>query len=140
MSTYKSKVYPVDATQEQVYNKLSNPGALAEKIENLPDDVKEKLSAVTFQSDSIVFNVPPVGEIKMVFSKREAPSRLVIAPESSPIPFSMNIDIQPDGDKATLATAFDVELNIFLKQMVGSKLEDGVDKMAEMLSRLPYGD
>ena len=81
MSQYKSNTYPVDATQEQVFNRLSNPTILADKIEALPDDVKEKLSSVKFNPDSIVFNVPPVGEIKMVFSKVEAPHRLTIAPE-----------------------------------------------------------
>mgnify|MGYP006327469723 CR=1 FL=1 len=141
MSQYKSNSYPVDATQEQVFNRLSNPTILADKIEALPDDVKEKLSSVKFNPDSIVFNVPPVGEIKMVFSKVEAPNRLTIAPESSPVPFSMSIDIAATADgKASLATCIDVELNFFMKQMVGNKLNDGVDKIAEMLARLPYGE
>ena len=103
--------------------------------------MKEKLSSVKFNPDSIVFNVPPVGEIKMVFSKVEAPNRLTIAPESSPVPFSMSIDIDATADgKASLATCIDVELNFFMKQMVGNKLNDGVDKIAEMLARLPYGE
>ena len=141
MSQDKSNSYPVDATQEQVFNRLSNPTILADKIEALPDDVKEKLSSVKFNPDSIVFNVPPVGEIKMVFSKVEAPNRLTIAPESSPVPFSMSIDIDATADgKASLATCIDVELNFFMKQMVGNKLNDGVDKIAEMLARLPYGE
>ena len=141
MSQYKSNSYPVDATQEQVFNRLSNPTILADKIEALPDDVKEKLSSVKFNPDSIVFNVPPVGEIKMVFSKVEAPNRLTIAPEASPVPFSMSIDIDVTADgKASLATCIDVELNFFMKQMVGNKLNDGVDKIAEMLARLPYGE
>ena len=141
MSQYKSNSYPVDATQEQVFNRLSNPTILADKIEALPDDVKEKLSSVKFNPDSIVFNVPPVGEIKMVFSKVEAPNRLTIAPESSPVPFSMSIDIDATAyGKASLATCIDVELNFFMKQMVGNKLNDGVDKIAEMLARLPYGE
>ena len=38
MSAYKSKTYPVQATREQVYAKLANPGALAEKVKNLPPD------------------------------------------------------------------------------------------------------
>lgn len=141
MSQYKSNTYPVDATQEQVFNRLSNPSILADKIDALPDDVKEKLSSVSFNPDSIVFNVPPVGEIKMVFSKVEAPNRLTIAPESSPVPFSMNIDIDATANgKASLTAAIDVELNFFLQQMVGNKLKDGVDKIAEMLARLPYGE
>lgn len=142
MSQYKSKSYPVNASQEQVFNRLSNPSILADKIEALPDEVKEKLNSVTFNTDSIVFNVPPVGEIKMVFSKVEAPSRLVIAPESSPVPFSMSIDLDPDNNNGTtaLTAAINAELNFFLQQMVGSKLQDGIERVAEMLARLPYGD
>lgn len=139
MSTYKSKVYPVSATREQVFEKLSNPGALTEKIKNLPLEVQEKLQSVKFGEDSITFSVPPMGDMRMLFTERTAPSRIVIGPESSPVPFSLSINIgEGEGGNATVETAMDIELNMFLRQMVGSKIEDGIDKMAEMLSRIPY--
>ena len=51
-----------------------------------------------------------------------------------------NIGEGADG-KATIETAMDIELNMFLRQMVvGGKIEEGIDKMAEMLTHLPYGD
>ncbi len=142
MSSYKSKVYEIEsATQEQVYNKLSNPGALTEKIEKLPDAVKEKLGAMKFGSDSISINIPPVGELKMVFSEKVAPSKIVISPESSPVPFSMVINIATAANgKATLATGLDIDLNPFLLGMVGNKLEEGVDGIAKMMAKLPFGD
>ena len=139
MSTYKSKVYPVSATRQQVFEKLSHPGALADKIKNLPPEVQEKLQSVKFGDDSITFSVPPMGDMRMLFTERTAPSRIVIGPESSPVPFSLSINIGAgEGDNATLETAMDIELNMFLRQMIGSKIEDGIDKMAEMLSRIPY--
>ncbi len=142
MSLYKSKVYEVEsATQEQIFNKLSNPGALTEKIENLPDAVKEKLDAVKFGPDSITLNVPPVGELKMVLSEKVAPSKIVISPESSPVPFGMIIDIATaENGKATIAAGLNIELNPFLLQMVGNKLEEGVDGIAKMLAKLPFAD
>jgi len=75
----------------------------------------------------------------MLLSERIAPSRIAISPESSPVPFSLAINIGEGADgNATIETAMDIELNMFLRQMVGSKIEDGIDKMAEMLSRIPY--
>ena len=141
MSAYKSKTYPVQATREQVYAKLANPVALAEKVKNLPPDVQQKLESVKFTDDAVSFNIPPVGEMRMVFTERVAPSRIVIGPESSPVPFSLAINIGEDaGGNATIQTAMDIELNMFLRQMVGNKIGDGIDRMAEMLARLPYGD
>ena len=139
MSAYESKIYPVQATREQVFAKLANPGALAEKVKNLPPEVREKLQSVTFSNDGVSFNVPPMGEMRMLFTERTAPSRIVIGPESSPVPFGLSINIGEGADgNATIETAMDIELNMFLRQMVGNKIEDGIDKMAEMLSRLPY--
>ena len=141
MSAYESKIYPVQATREQVFAKLANPGALAEKVKNLPPEVREKLQSVTFSNDGVSFNVPPMGEMRMLFTERVAPSRIVIGPESSPVPFSLAINIGEDaGGNAIIQTAMDIERNMFLRQMVGNKIGDGVDRMAEMLARLPYGD
>ena len=141
MSAYKSKTYPVQATREQVYAKLANPGALAGKVKNLPPDVQQKLESVKFTDDAVSFNIPPVGEMRMVFTERVAPSRIVIGPESSPVPFSLAINIGEDaGGNATIQTAMDIELNMFLRQMVGNKIGDGIDRMAEMLTHLPYGE
>ena len=78
MSAYESKIYPVQATREQVFAKLANPGALAEKVKNLPPEVREKLQSVTFSNDGVSFNVPPMGEMRMLFTQRVAPSRIVI--------------------------------------------------------------
>ena len=141
MSAYESKIYPVQATREQVFAKLANPGALAEKVKNLPPEVREKLQSVTFSNDGVSFNVPPMGEMRMLFTERVAPSRIVIGPESSPVPFSLAINIGEDaGGNATIQTAMDIELNMFLRQMVGGKIEEGIDRMAEMLTHLPYGE
>ena len=141
MSAYESKIYPVQATREQVFAKLANPGALAEKVKNLPPEVREKLQSVTFSNDGVSFNVPPMGEMRMLFTERVAPSRIVIGPESSPVPCSLAINIGEDaGGNATIQTAMDIELNMFLRQMVGNKIGDGIDRMAEMLARLPYGE
>ena len=139
MSTYKSKVYPVSAAREQVFEKLSHPEALTEKIKNLPPELQEKLHTVKFGEDSISFVVPPMGEMRMLFTERTAPSRIVIGPESSPVSFGLSINIGEGADgNATIETAMDIELNMFLRQVVGNKIEDGIDKMAQMLSRLPY--
>ena len=79
--------------------------------------------------------------MRMVFTERVAPSRIVIGPESSPVPFALSINIGEGADgNATIETAMDIELNMFLRQMVGGKIEEGIDRMAEMLARLPYGD
>ena len=43
MSTYKSKVCPVSAAREQVFEKLSHPEALTEKIKNLPESERNKV-------------------------------------------------------------------------------------------------
>jgi hypothetical protein len=37
-----------------------------------------------------------------------------------------------------LRVTLDADLNFFVKQMLGSKLEKGVEKLADMLAIMPY--
>ena len=139
MDTYKSKMVGITAPAELVYVKLSSPQLLQEKLANLPEEIREKVQDVKFTENSIAFSVNPVGEIKLVISEKVPSSRIVYAPASSPVPFNLAVELSATSSGTTNAVVkLNAELNFFIKSMVGGKLQEGVDKFAELLSRIPY--
>ena len=53
MATYSSKPIEIPMQAESVYEKVSNLSGFQERIDNLPQDVKDKIGAVRFTEDSI---------------------------------------------------------------------------------------
>jgi carbon monoxide dehydrogenase subunit G len=52
----------------------------------------------------------------------------------------MWIQLLPDGDGASkMRLTVRAELNMFIRKMIESKLKEGVEQLAEMLSKIPYG-
>ena len=59
--------------------------------------------------------------------------------EKSPVPMNLWIQILPvEAGQAKLKVTIRAEVNMFMKAMVAKPLQDGVDKLAEMLSMIPY--
>lgn len=139
MDTYTSQPHTVNASAEQVFARLSRPSAFNDRIEALPAEVREKLRDVHFGDDHISFNVAPVGEMKLLVSQRVSPSLIVLRPESSPIEVSIAVHIAAKGDnEADITAELQADLNFFLRQMVGDRLNDAADKLAQMLAMIPY--
>lgn len=104
-----------------VFNDMSRIG------DNLPPDLKD---SVVCDHDSI--NITKGGftlGIKrgecIPFSKLSLESK-----ENSPIDFELIFNISPEGtDSSRVIVEMDVELNMMMKMMIGSKLQEVVDKL-----------
>ena len=58
---------------------------------------------------------------------------------NSPVSFRLWVQMLPVSDLTSkLRVTLDADLNFFVKQMLGSKLEKGVEKIADMLAMMPY--
>lgn len=159
MAEYKSSVKKVFAPQQRVYDKLQDLQNLAVIQQNLDNtdlqqrileqagdkvspeqlgQIIEKLRSLTFDKDS-VSGESPIGNITLRIIEREEPKTIKFALEGAPINANLWVQILPAGEnEAAMRLTLKAELNFFIKQMVGKKLEQGVEGLAQMLASIPY--
>ena len=159
MTEYKSEVKTIYASQEAVYNKLSDLSNLAVIQQHLDDPamkerilrqagdkvspsqmdtIVEQLRKLQFDRDSVSGH-SPIGEIALRIIEREDPKTVKFAVEGSPIPANMWIQLLPATEnQCALRLTVKADMNFLVRQMVGGKLQQGVDSLATMLAQLPY--
>ena len=132
MIKFESSVKMIAASQAAVYEKLSDLNNLEKVKDRLPED---KVKNLTFDAESLSVEVPPVGKITLQIVEKEPCKCIKFGTTTSPLPFNLWIQILPT---AEMKLTIGLELNPFMKAMVQKPLQDGVEKMAEMLSMIPY--
>lgn len=134
MAQFESSVKFVPYSQEQVYNKLSD----LSNLESVRDKLADKVQDLTFDSDMMSFTVQGLG-ITLRIIEREPCKCIKFESEKSPLPLNLWIQILPvDVNQAKLKVTIRAEINMFMKAMVTKPLQEGVEKLAEMLSYIPY--
>lgn len=151
MSTFESNIKQIPHKQESVYRTLSdlrNLQGLKDRFEQMKDRIpaeeQEKLNQLkdlTFDADSISITAPMVGEIKMRIIDREEPKTIKFETENSPVPFNFWIQLLPTSDiSCKMKLTIKAELNPFIKGMVKKPLQEGIEKIADVLAMIPYED
>lgn len=136
MSKYESGVKQVPHPQQLVYDMLSDLNNIDRIKDRIPAD---KIQDLTFDHDTVSVNVPPVGNITLRIIDREEPKCIKFETANSPVPFNLWVQLLPVTDATCkMRVTVKADIPVFLKPMIGSKLQDGVDKIAEALAMLPY--
>ena len=149
MSTFESSIRQIPYPQQNVYEKLSdlsNLEKLKERYElmkdSMPEDARKQAEAIKdlqFDSDSMSVNVPPVGNIKLRIVNREEPKCIKFETEQSPIPFNFWIQLLPvTSTTCKMKLTIKAELNMFIKQIVKKPLQEGIEKIADVLQMVQY--
>ena len=159
MTEYKSEVKKIFAPIERVYERLSdlnnlaiiqqgldNPEAM-ERIKQQAGDkvspeqleqIVEKLRSLQFDRDS-VSGQTPIGTATLRIIEREPAKTIKFAAEGMPVAANMWIQLLPQSEnECAMRLTVKADLNFFIRQMVGKKLEQGVNGLAQMLASLPY--
>jgi len=127
MAQFESTVKMVPAPVETIFNTLSD-------LNNL-----EKIKDFSFDADSCSFSVTPVGSLKVVVIEREPYKTIKFGTENSPVPFFMWIQLLPVTDnESKMKLTVKAELNPFIHKMIAKPLQEGIEKMAEVLSNISY--
>ncbi len=159
MTKYESDVKLIYASQDAVYAKLSDLSHLSvirdraddpmleqQILERAGDKVKPEqieqirrtLKNTEFTPDTVQFNGTPLGTITLRIIERETPKCIKFALEGAPIQANLWIQLLPHDQGTLMKCTLGAELNFFIKQMVGSKAQKGVQGLADMLAMLPY--
>lgn len=136
MSKYESSVKQIPYSQEAVYRQISDLSNLERVRDKIPAD---KVGDFTFDRDSVSVNAPMVGQIAVQIVEREAPKCVKFGSQQSPVPFNMWIQVLPAGDNTSkMKLTVDADIPFMLKGMVSGPLQEGLEKIAEALSKIPY--
>ena len=134
MTQFESGVKYVPYSQERVYNKLSD----LSNLESVRDKLADKVQGLEFDSDTMSFTVQGIS-ITFRIIEREPYKTIKFESEKSPVPMNLWVQILPvEAEQAKLKVTIRAEVSMFMRPMVSKPLQDGVDKLAEMLSMIPY--
>ena len=136
MSKYESGVKQIPHPQGVVYATLSDLSNIERVKDRVPAD---KIQDLAFDRDTVSVSVPPVGAIKLRIVERDEPKCIKFETENSPVPFNLWVQLLPVTEATCkMRVTVKADIPMFLKPMIGSKLQDGVDKIADALAMLPY--
>ena len=109
-------------------------------LERVRDRVPEdKLKDFQFDSDSVQVSVDPVGVIKLRIIEREENKCVKFEAEQSPLPFNLWIQVLPvTAETSKMKVTVKADIPFMLKGMVAGPLQDGVEKIADALSQIPF--
>ena len=136
MTKFESTVRVIPYSQERVYEKLSDLSNLEALKDRLPED---KVKDISFDSDTLSFSVAPVGQLTLKIVEREPSKCIKFETTNSPLPFNLWIQLVATTDEeCKLKATIGMELNPFMKAMVQKPLQEGLEKMVDMLAMIQY--
>lgn len=135
MSKFESGIKHIPYSQAAVYAMLSDLSNLERVKDKLPED---KIKDLSFDSDSLSISAP-MGSVAMRIVEREEPKCIKFATEKSPISANLWIQILPEGEAAAkMKLTIKADINPFIKGMVAKPLQEGLEKIADVLAMIPY--
>ena len=136
MTKFESSVKQIPYPVEDVYRNISDLSNLERVRDRIPQD---KLQDFLFDSDSVQVSVSPVGTIKLRICEREENKCVKFETEQSPMPFNLWIQVLPvDSNSSKMKVTVKADIPFMLKGMVSGPLQDGVEKIADALSQIPF--
>lgn len=137
MSKFESGIKHIPHPQTAVYNALSDLSNLDKVKDKLPED---KIKDLSFDNDSLTIGAP-MGSVSMRIIEREEPKCIKFATEKSPIAANLWIQIVPEGENACkMKLTIKADINPFIKGMVSKPLQEGLEKIADVLAMIPYNN
>ena len=136
MTKFESSIKQIPYPVENVYRNISDLSNLERVRDRIPQD---KLQDFQFDSDSVQVSVSPVGTIKLRICEREDNKCVKFETEQSPLPFNLWIQVLPvDSSSSKMKVTVKADIPCMLKGMVSGPLQDGVEKIADALSQIPF--
>ncbi len=146
VSKYVSKTTYIEHNQQVVFDYLSNFENLGAYLNSgLLEKITSKVPQVTiseFESDrdSCRFKVTGMGLAKIRIIDREPFKTIKVQSEGGlPIGFTFWVQLMPaTAFQTKMRLTLHADMNVMIKMMVGDRLEEGLNQLADTLSKIPY--
>jgi len=146
VSKYVSDIKIVNNNQEVIFNYLSNfenlskyvnDGLLSKMSEQVP---QIQVSDFESDSDSCRFQIKGMGQAEIRIIEREVYKTIkIVSSGSMPVDITFWIQLLPVSAYETkLRLTLNADMSMMIKMLVNKKLEDGINRLADMLAALPY--
>ena len=136
MTKFESSIKQIPYSVEDVYRNISDLSNLERVRDRIPED---KLNSFSFDQDSVSVNVAPVGDLKLRIIEREENKCVKFEGVQTPLPFNLWIQVLPVSEtESKMKVTVQADIPFMLKGMVAGPLQDGVDKIADALSKIPF--
>jgi len=134
MTTYESDIKTISSSGEMVFGILGDLNNLEKLVSN--PKLAEKAKDIRFDTDSCSFAVDGFGRVGFRIVERKPFSNIKLTSENAPVSVSVDIIIDAISEnQSTLKLVLLAELPAMIKMMVGSKLQDGFNSIAELLAK-----
>ena len=143
---YVSDIKVINNNQEIIYNYLSNfenlskyvnEGLLSKMTEQVP---QIQISNFESDADSCRFQISGMGQAEIRIIEREPVKNIKIGSSGS-MPVGITFWIQllaVSAYETKLRLTLDADMSMMIKMLVNKKLEEGINRLADMLAMLPY--
>lgn len=134
MTTYESEIKTISSSEEMVFGILSDLSNLKKVADN--PGLAGKVKDLQFDADSCSFAVDGFGKMGFRIIEREAFKTIKLESENAPVSINLWIQLkQVAEDDTKMKLTLKAELPTMIKMMVGSKLQDGINSIAELLTK-----
>ncbi len=138
---------------EIVYATLSNCENLRSAIDHLESDdnlqakmeesgfsnIWDNLRSVILTENSISLQMPMIGVVSLTIVEREENKCVKFATKQSPIGATIWLQVLAENEETTkLKLTIDADIPLMLRPMIGEKMKEGVEKLADMLAAIKY--
>lgn len=146
MAEYKSNAVVLQGNAEQVYDKLSDLGALKTLLDtlptdNIPEDKREMFSSIVVTEDSITIPTGqgPIPELTLRREGCERPSLVRLAGEGMPVPLFLSLALNPvDAESCEGVVTVDVGVPAMLKPMIAGPMNKLISQISSFLPQLDF--
>ncbi len=138
MAEYISDIKTIPYSDQDIFSVLSDLRKLDLIKDKIPQD---KIKDFSYDQDSCTVTVDQIGKVRFVIVEREPNTTIKF--EAEQLPFKLNLWIQlkqSATEETKMKLTVKADINAFLKPMISKPLQNGLDKMAETLATIPYGD
>ena len=135
MTTYQSKPKQINKSSEKVFLQISN----LKNIDNFKEKIAESapVKNLTVSENEISFEMDMAGKISLQIVEA-IPEKFVRYQIKSMIK-DADLQININGkstDESEISVALKADLPIMIKMVIGSKLNEGMDKIAEAIAKV----
>ena len=114
------------------------PNLPRERLDAIKAQAGGKVEDLSFDQDSLTLKVQGIN-LTLRIIEREPMKCIKFEGDKTPIPLNVWIQILPVSDaEAKMKVTIRAEVNAFMKAMVSKPLQEGVEKLADMLALIPY--
>ena len=139
MTEFTSEVKTVPFSDAEIFSVLSDLSKLEQVKDKIPTDKLDKIKEFSYDKDSVTISVDPVGKIRFLIVERNPNQSIKFEAEQLPFAFNLWVNLtQENPDETKMQLRVEADLNMFIKPMLSKPLQEGLDRMADVLAMLPF--